>query len=138
MPSSNPLPEAPPVREAAVFGCVLHHSGRDAAWIRLSGELDLATAPQLTMRLDEALISARLVVIDLRQLTFMDSTGLAVLINAHNRARRGERRLVLIRGPLQVDRLLKLTGLADRLEITDLQSVQARPTRTDRFAPHAA
>ena len=119
-------PEPPTVRRRAVFQCSVQPTGRQAAWIRLSGELDLEAAPRLAACLDEALAAARLVVVDLRMLFFMDGAGLAVLTEGHDRAHRRRRRLVLIRGPQQVDRLIKLAGLADRLEITDLQPVQAR------------
>jgi anti-sigma B factor antagonist len=125
------LPRDPSGPESGVFRLRPQHRGRDAAWIRLSGELDLATAAQFAARLNDALSAARLVVVDLRQLTFMDSTGLSVLVTAQHRARRSGRRLVLIRGPRQVDRLLKLIGFADRLEITDLQSLQS-PKLSDR------
>jgi anti-sigma B factor antagonist len=128
-------PETSSAPEPALFGCVVQYTGRDAAWLRLTGELDLTTAPQLASRLDEGLTRVRLIVVDLRELTFMDCTALAVIVAAHNRARCSERRLVLIRGPQPVDRLLKLTGLADRMEITDLQSIHAGPIHTERIAP---
>ena len=124
-PPTRP-PATPPVQTPACFARVVQHSSRGAAWIRLSGELDLATAGRLTRILDDALARARQVVIDLRQLTFMDSTGLGAVVRAHDRARTCEQRLVLIRGPQQVDRLLQVTGLSDRLEITDLMPIQAQ------------
>jgi anti-anti-sigma factor len=123
MPSPDLLPETPPARESGRFYCALQHCGRNAAWVRLSGELDRAAAPQLATHLDDALVSARLVVVDLRELSFMDSTGLGVVVAAHDRARQTQRRLVLVRGPAHVSRLLDLTGLSDRLAITDLEPV---------------
>ena len=75
----------------------------------------------------DALSSARLVVADLRQLSFMDSTGLHLLIATDARARRSYRRLVIVRGPAQIDRLFELIGLSERLEIIDLKPVLARP-----------
>lgn len=114
------------------FRCVLQHSGRDAAWLTLSGELDLAAAPFFAPRLEYALAGARLVIVDLRRLTFMDSAGLAVIVTGHRRARRSGRRLVLIRGLGQVDRLLQITGLSARLEITALQQIHTGATRPDR------
>jgi stage II sporulation protein AA (anti-sigma F factor antagonist) len=84
----------------------------------LRGELDISTAP----RLDEALARTeaegpRLLVIDLSELTFMDSTGLRLLIGADSRAREEGRRLVLIQGNEMVQRVLRLTRLDERLEI---------------------
>jgi anti-sigma B factor antagonist len=126
MPSPEPF--LPPPRgldslAPGSFGCALHHSGRDAAWLTLGGELDLAAASQLAPRLEEALAGARLVIVDLRGLTLMDSAGLAAIVTAHRRARRSGRRLVLVRGPEQVDRLLQITAVPDQLEITALPQI---------------
>jgi anti-sigma B factor antagonist len=118
----------------ACLRCVLSHSDRDAAWVRLGGELDLTSGPELAQSLRQALGGSRVVVVDLRQLAFMDSAGVHVIVDAHNRARRAGRRLVIIRGPGQVTRLLDLTGFSDRLEIVDLD-----PRRfSDPRSPEAA
>jgi len=55
--------------------------------------------------------------IDLRGLDFLDSTGLARLLAANRRARRGGWRLVLVRGRAPVQRVLALSGLRERFEI---------------------
>jgi anti-anti-sigma factor len=62
---------------------------------------------------------AEVVVVDLRQLDFMDSTGLSVLVRAHQRATENGKRFGVVRGPQQVQRLLSLTGVADRLTLAD-------------------
>ena len=88
--------------------------------IGVSGELDLASSPVLEQRLDEVFSSdASLVILDLRELDFMDSTGLSVLIKAHQAAEEGDRRLCLVKGPPQVQRLLSLTGVGERLSVLD-------------------
>lgn len=88
--------------------------------IAVSGELDLASSPALEKRLDEVFGSdAELVILDLRELEFMDSTGLSVLIRAHQTAEAGERRLSVVKGPPQVQRLLTLTGVGERLAVVD-------------------
>lgn len=110
-------------REPPEFSCTLSDGGADAAWVRVVGELDIATAPRLEQTLRGAEIWPR-VVLDLRQLAFMDSSGLDVIVQASIRARRAGRRLVLGPGPLQVDRVLTLTGAADVLEIVDLEPVE--------------
>jgi anti-anti-sigma factor len=71
--------------------------GADAAWVRVAGRLDLATVPQLVRTLRETQLSARLVVLDLRELQSMDSSGVHVIVNACIRARRLGGRLVLLR-----------------------------------------
>ena len=89
--------------------------------ISVSGELDLASSPALEEELERVARSdAQLVVVDLRSLEFMDSTGLSVLVRAHQRAEENGRRLGLINGSQQVQRLLTLTGVADRLTLTDV------------------
>jgi anti-anti-sigma factor len=103
-------------------------SGQDAVWIRLDGELDIHTTAQLQTALDAALHSRRLIVIDLRGLTFMDSTGLGALISANAVARRCGSRLVLIRGRDQVERLFELTGLTETLAVVDLDKTGALHT----------
>jgi anti-anti-sigma factor len=76
------------------------------------------------MALEEELVrvtesDAAQVIVDLRELEFMDSTGLSTLVKAHQRAEEAGQRFALIRGPQQVQRLLTLTGVADRLELAD-------------------
>ena len=91
------------------------------AVITVSGELDLASSPALEEELERVAQSdAELVVVDLRHLEFMDSTGLSVLVRAHQRAEENGRRLGLVNGSQQVQRLLTLTGVADRLTLTDV------------------
>jgi anti-anti-sigma factor len=68
--------------------------------------LEIATAPQLAEMLARAEESSQRVVLDLRQVTFIDSAGVQVIINANVRASAAGRRLVLVRGPSQVDRVL--------------------------------
>jgi anti-sigma B factor antagonist len=83
----------------------------DATIIAVSGELDLASADQL----DEAIRDAEKgatgwIVVDLEDLSFMDSTVLAVLLNARKRARDNGSRLRFVRSRHdQVARLLSVT-----------------------------
>jgi anti-sigma B factor antagonist len=60
-----------------------------------------------------------LIVLDLRGLEFMDSTGLHALLRIANSSHDSGRRFALIRGPDQVHRLFELTGLAETLTIVD-------------------
>jgi anti-anti-sigma factor len=78
----------------------------------LEGEIDLRTVPLLRTHLAEALSSGRgAVVVDLRGVSFIDSTGLATLLNALRRLTRARRRLLLVAGEGPVTRMLRLTGL---------------------------
>ena len=84
--------------------------------LALFGELDLASSPALEGELARA-AGRQLVIVDLRELEFIDSTGLRVLIGANNQAKEDGRRFALVRGLGQVQRLLGLTGLADQLPV---------------------
>jgi anti-sigma B factor antagonist len=82
------------------------------------GELDVASAHDFVARLERAVRSAEpLVVIDLSGLMFIDSSGLAALIKADHEAKAAGRKMAVVRGPHQVQQLLELTGLADRIEL---------------------
>jgi anti-sigma B factor antagonist len=86
----------------------------------LSGELDLLSSPLLEQALEDAYQSnPELIVVDLRGLEFMDSTGLHRLIAAHQRAVQSGQRFGLVRGGEQMRRLFELAGIADLLTIVD-------------------
>ena len=86
----------------------------------VTGELDLRTSPELEDRLTRAFdAGAELVILDLRQIEFMDSTGLRVLLSAHQRAHESGRRFALVKGADQVERVLTLTGVRDLLTVVD-------------------
>jgi anti-anti-sigma factor len=88
--------------------------------VGLAGELDLETAPELDRRLVEidATKHGRLL-IDLRAVEFMDSTGLASIIRAQRDANSNGHDLALRRGSGQVQRLFELTGFGDRVTFED-------------------
>ena len=84
------------------------------------GELDIATAPQLEQALAEATgDGVGEVVLDLRQLTFMDSTGLRTLAQASARADRNGVAISIVRGPRQIERVLEISGLGPLLPLVD-------------------
>lgn len=88
-----------------------------AALIAISGELDLASGPRLEEELSSLDPDVTLVVVDLRRLEFMDSTGLSIIVRAHQRLADQDRELSLVRGSPQVQRLLDLTGVAERVRL---------------------
>jgi anti-anti-sigma factor len=86
----------------------------------IGGELDLASGPEFEQALEEIARSpVEQLVIDLRELDFMDSTGLSIIVKVHQRFDDDGREVCLVRGPAQVQRLLDLTGVADRLRVVD-------------------
>ncbi len=88
----------------------------DQAILTLRGELDLSSSTALEEELARV-DGIPLVVVDLRKLEFIDSTGLGVLVKTHQRMSDAGRRLVLVDAEGQVRRLLALTGLSDQLTI---------------------
>lgn len=88
--------------------------------LELQGELDLSTTEQLEeeLRRVEADAPPELV-LDLRGLRFLDSTGLRLIIGADARAREAGRRLVLVRGPETVHRVFTITRLDERLQLVE-------------------
>jgi anti-anti-sigma factor len=90
--------------------------------VHVAGELDLATSPELDRVLREAELDSQLLVLDLRELTFIDVSATRVILAADGRARRGARRLMIARGPAQVDRVFTLTGARERLSMFDLDA----------------
>jgi anti-anti-sigma factor len=88
-------------------------SGQTAR-VSLRGELDIATAPALQQKLSELAGSdATCVLLDMRELCFIDSTGLRVVLGLANGLGENSARVVLVRGPEAVQRVFALTG-ADR------------------------
>ncbi len=90
-----------------------------AQTLALGGELDMANAATLTHELEtlEATAGSEPITIDLRELEFIDSTGIAVLVAAHRRANaEGENRLRFIRSQATgVQRVMDVTGLEKEL-----------------------
>jgi anti-anti-sigma factor len=88
--------------------------------LRLSGDLDLYNAPAL----DDALVAVEgekwpTIVLDLRELEFLDSMALRLIMRTQARAQQDGRRLVIVRGPEFLDRVLTLSGLTEHLELVD-------------------
>jgi len=93
---------------------------RDRIVVRLSGELDLASAPHLERELERAQIeTTQMLVFDLDGLEFLDSTGLQVLLATHRRAGERGQAFAITRGSPQVQRLLDITRVAERLTIVE-------------------
>jgi anti-sigma B factor antagonist len=92
----------------------------DVVVVRLTGEVDVATAPELDQRLQEIATGGHThVLIDLSEVEFMDSTGLHSIIRAQCFADANGRQLTLRHGSPQVRRLFEITGLLDRVSFED-------------------
>lgn len=83
--------------------------GSDRYLITVSGEVDLATSPELDTEIIAAIDSgATSVVIDLTDVSFMDSSGLGVIVRALKRCREAENDLDLV---ITNERVLKVFGI---------------------------
>jgi anti-sigma B factor antagonist len=83
--------------------------------VRLAGEIDVASAREINESLSELVgTQARAAIIDVRDVTFMDTTAVGALVRTSERLRRQNRSLVLICPPGPVYDLLEKAGLLDR------------------------
>jgi anti-sigma B factor antagonist len=97
---------------------VASRSERDRIVISLSGELDMASAPLLQAALEKAETDTpRALVLDLRELDFMDSTGLRIILWARERLHDRGQELALTTGSNQVQRLLSISGVGEHLRV---------------------
>lgn len=90
----------------------------DSAFVMsLHGELDMLVLPQMSEQVDRILRQApEALVIDLRELDFMDSSGVHAILSADRACREQGTRLVLIRGGTVIDRLFRMCGLERRFD----------------------
>ncbi len=96
------------------------HDHDGVAHVVLTGELDLSTIDKVEQELSRVEGEGPAVVaLDLSRLTFLDSSGLRVIVSADQRARRENRRFVVVRGPETVQRVFSITRLDEQLELID-------------------
>ena len=90
------------------------------ARILVRGELDMETGPRLEAELRHAEAERPAVlVLDLREVSFFDSTGLQLVLDADVRAREEGRRFVVLPGEGEPMRVLELAEVADRLQLKE-------------------
>ncbi len=86
--------------------------------LHLTGELDLASSPIFERALEDAEVaSAPLLVLDLDELKFVDSTGLRVILLAHDGSRARGQEFAITPGSPQVQRLLSITSVAEHMRV---------------------
>lgn len=115
--SSAPQPHASPAGPQPAPPWGFHagaHVEHDRVIVTPRGELDLATVAQLEAELVRARSSGRAVVLDLRQLTFMDSTGLHLLLRFDADSRSWGQSFEIIDADGPIARLLTIVGVRDR------------------------
>lgn len=106
-------------RDEALFAVDTEYAGR-CARMALRGELDLATVAVLQDEL--SLVwerDLRRIEVDLRELSFVGSSGIAALLELNTRAQRAGIALTLVRGPQPVQRIFELTGIESQFQFRD-------------------
>jgi anti-anti-sigma factor len=95
--------------------------------VAVSGEIDIASAPRLITGLNDAVGAGETpVVVDLTDVGFMDSTGLALLLNAHRRLSRRGKGFAVVCADGPVRRVFTITDMVDVLQVRgDLAQARA-------------
>jgi anti-sigma B factor antagonist len=112
-----------PVRYDSGVGAQEHlrvdaQSSEDRVVLRLTGELDLASSSIFERALERPEVTASaLLVLDLDELKFVDSTGLRVILMAHEGARARGQEFAITQGSPQVQRLLSITSVAEHMRV---------------------
>ena len=108
-----------PFQPPESFRCESRQDG-DRWWVQPVGELDLDTAPLLEQQMDAARAAgAKSVVLDLRGLTFMDSTGLRLVIRWDTAAKANDFEFAIVPGVDVVQRVFTLTGMDEHLPVAE-------------------
>jgi anti-sigma B factor antagonist len=105
-----------------------HGAGDDVYVVAVSGELDLATVPELRSAFGAAAAGGSPVVLDVSNVSFIDSTALAALLRANDEIASSGAGMVVVCPPGRaVRRLLSMTSLEDRLTLApDRASARAQ------------
>ena len=97
------------------FHCDVVRDG-ETARVRAIGELDMGAAPALAAEIAQVReAGCRHVIIDLSALSFLDSSGLRLLLDCYAESRQDGHTIALIPGPRAVQRVFELTGTSEHL-----------------------
>lgn len=118
MEDGNGMSEPRGFDAGELFEMTEHENG-EATVVALSGELDFGTVGQVQQRLAELREAERPAVLDLDGLTFMDSTGIRLVLTACEEAERSGWGFRVTRGSERVRRVLEAAQVIDRLPYDD-------------------
>jgi anti-anti-sigma factor len=120
---SSAQPDRSPAEQRAEEQLAIEaRTHRRTALVALRGELDMLTVSKVAEvidGLDPQADGVRHLVLDLRGLTFMDSTGLHELVRQNEFARSNHHNLAVVRGTDAIERLLDVTGVKDHLVLVN-------------------
>ncbi len=92
------------------------------AHLAVAGELCLSTSPEFEAAVSAVREDATVVVLDLSAVTFIDCSGVHVILDAAARLRAARRRLVLFHNSHLIERLFRIVGVADEVELVSESS----------------
>jgi anti-sigma B factor antagonist len=105
--------------ELPEFRVAVRRDGSDV-WVNAEGEIDIYTSPHLRHTITEALaLRPRNLFLDMRLVSFIDSSTISVLATSHKLASSQETRLIIHAPARVVRRTLTLAGLIDHLNVED-------------------
>lgn len=87
--------------------------------VRPRGEIDVATVDLLRDAVDAESAAGDELMLDLREVAFMDTSGLRYVLELNDRCQRDGCALRLVRGPSAVQRVFEVSGLEPRLPFVD-------------------
>jgi anti-sigma B factor antagonist len=102
----------------SILDITVEHAGSEML-LKISGELDLSTAPSLRACIDTVDPNVPLLTIDMGEIQFIDSTGLGLLAGTHHALTSGGRRLEIRSAHGHTRKLLEVTGLDQILVVVD-------------------
>ena len=100
------------------FDVATHHRGTTLVVVP-AGEIDLATVGLVRDAVDRERQAEEDVVLDLREVSFMDTSGLRYVLEVVDHADRGGFSVQIVRGPAAVQRVFEVSGLEPRLPFVD-------------------
>jgi anti-anti-sigma factor len=114
-------------RHRSLFRCELGFRG-GAWWLAPCGELDMAAAPHVEWPVQIACSSGDDVVVDLRGLTFMDSSGLHLIVRLLEASRHHGFGVAFVRGTAVIERVLEVSGVREHAVFLDWSGSEADAT----------
>lgn len=105
----------------------------EARRVALRGEADLSGAPSIEAAIADATSEAQRIILDLRNLTFIDSSGLRALMRGHEHCGARGVELQVIPGPENVQRLFELSGMNEILPFCDPELAGDAPPSDDPY-----